>query len=96
MSKQEIIRRLVGVLKSLPEAKAQELLNYANYLLVTSVRPDNGEGEAAMSHEAAAIQEDAQLTKGIMWLVENGGSFGFLYDEPDLYTDDDLIEKYDH
>ena len=96
MSKQEIIRRAVGVLESLPEAKAQELLNYANYLLVTSARPDNREVEAAMSHEAAAIQEDAQLTKGIMWLVENGGSFDFLYDEPDLYTDDDLIEKYDH
>ena len=87
MSKQEIIRQAVGVLESLPEAKAQELLNYANYLLVTSARPDNGE-------VGADALEEAEFRADLAAVVAHSKAYGFLADEPDLYSDDDLIERY--
>ncbi len=38
--------------------------------------------------------EDEQLQKGIQRIVENSDAFAFLHDEEELYTLDDLIEKY--
>ncbi len=39
--------------------------------------------------------EEEQLQKGIQRLIDNSDAFAFLHDEEDLYTPDDLIEKYD-
>ncbi len=38
--------------------------------------------------------EDQNLQSGIQHVVENSDAFAFLYDEEDLYTLDDLKEKY--
>lgn len=39
--------------------------------------------------------EEHQLTLGIQELAETGGVYSFLEQEEDLYTEDDLLEKYD-
>lgn len=87
MSKQEIIRRTVGVLESLPEDKAQELLNYANYLLVSSMQP-------AAETLNGTFAQDEELRADLAAVIANSKAYDFLNDEPDLYTDDDLIERY--
>ncbi len=38
--------------------------------------------------------EETQLQKGIERLVERSDTFAFLHDEEDLYTLDDLKERY--
>ena len=38
--------------------------------------------------------EESVLQKGIQQLVENSNAFAFLKDEEDLYTLDDLKERY--
>ena len=38
--------------------------------------------------------DDKVITKGIQQLVINSKSFDFLKDEEDLYTDDDLKERF--
>ena len=38
--------------------------------------------------------EEAQLQSGIQQIIQNSDAFAFLRDEEDLYTLDDLIEKY--
>jgi hypothetical protein len=38
--------------------------------------------------------EDQQITKSIQRLTANSQAFGFLNDEEELYTEEDLKEKY--
>ncbi len=38
--------------------------------------------------------EEEQLQSGIQQIIQNSDTFAFLNDEEDLYTLDDLIEKY--
>ena len=38
--------------------------------------------------------EDQHLQAGIQHIIENSGAFSFLKDEEDLYTLDDLKEKF--
>ena len=45
---------------------------------------------ATIDHE----NQEKELSRDLTWLAANGGAFDWLHDEPDLYTDDDLIERY--
>ena len=38
--------------------------------------------------------DDTMLNEGILHLVSEGESFNFLHNEPELYSDNDLIETY--
>lgn len=38
--------------------------------------------------------DDTMLNEGILHLVSEGESFSFLHNEPELYSDNDLIETY--
>ena len=38
--------------------------------------------------------DDTMLNEGILHLVSDGESFNFLHNEPELYSDNDLIETY--
>lgn len=89
MSHQQIIERTSRLLARLPEEKAQTVLDFATFLtqqrwaelpLVEDPLPDS-ETEEEFRADIAAI---ASYTKAFDWL----------HNEPDLYTDDDLIERY--
>lgn len=89
MSHQQIIEQTSKLLARLPEDKAQTVLDFANFLtqqrwaalpLVEDPLPDT-ETEEEFRADVTAI---ARHTRAFDWL----------HDEPDLYTDDDLLERY--
>ena len=55
---------------------------------------DKGEEVADFADFMLKKIEEQDLQKGIESLIENSESFAFLKDEEDLYTLDDLKEKY--
>lgn len=74
MPRQEIIERTLAALSKLPADKAEQVADFAAYVL--------------MKHE------DRVLNEGIMTMAMEPGPFDFLQDEEDLYTTDDLKERY--
>jgi hypothetical protein len=74
MDRQIVIEKTIKYLNLLPESKAEEVLDYIEYLYNKS--------------------EDALLTEGITRLAAQSKSFEFLNDEEDLYTFDDIKERY--
>jgi hypothetical protein len=74
MDRQIVIEKTIKYLNLLPESKAEEVLDYIEYLYNKS--------------------EDALLTEGITRLAAQSKSFKFLNDEEDLYTFDDIKERY--
>jgi len=91
MSKQEIISEATHLLDQLPADKASQVLT----LLTYAVQEANADADI-QAHYAKLIhqKEEDDLRRDIMWIVEHGGAFDWLHDEPDLYTDDDLLERY--
>jgi hypothetical protein len=55
---------------------------------------DKGEEVADFAEYMLNKIEERNLQKGIEHLIGKSDSFKFLKDEEDLYTTDDLIEKY--
>jgi hypothetical protein len=74
MTRQAIIERTLKAINQLPEEKAEEISDFAEFMMKQ--------------------YEEQQLSKGIQRLTANGQSFDFLKDEEDLYSEDDLKEKY--
>jgi hypothetical protein len=74
MDRQIVIEKTIKYLNLLPENKAEEVLDYIEYLYNKS--------------------EDTLLTEGITRLAAQSKSFEFLNDEEDLYTLDDVKERY--
>ncbi len=74
MTRQAIIERTLKAINQLPEDKAEEISDFAEFMMKQ--------------------YEEQQLTKGIQRLTASSHAFGFLNDEEDLYTEDDLKEKY--
>jgi hypothetical protein len=91
MSKQEIIAEATHLLDQLPADKAIEVLT----LLAYAVQEAKSDIDL-QAHYASLVhqKEEEDLRRDIMWAVEHGGAFDWLHDEPDIYTDEDLIEKY--
>ncbi|NDC32012.1 MAG: hypothetical protein EBZ58_14010 [Bacteroidetes bacterium] len=71
------------------ETLIRDTINSMNKLPLEKVKEINDFAEFLL----AKIDENL-LTEGIHHLVSNSGSFNFLQEEPDLYTDLDLIENY--
>jgi superfamily I DNA/RNA helicase len=74
MTKASIIERTTAVINKLPENKAEEISNFAEFII--------------QNYEAQ------QLNEAIQQLIANSKSFEFLLDEEDLYTENDIKEKY--
>lgn len=91
MSKQTIIDQATHLLEQLPEDKAAAVLG-----LLTRVIQAAAEDADLQAHYATIIyqQQAEELSRDLTELATNGGSFDWLHEEPDLYTDDDLIERY--
>jgi hypothetical protein len=74
MTRQAIIERTLRAINQLPEEKAEEISDFAEFMIKQ--------------------YEEQQLSKGIQQLTANSQAFDFLNEEDDLYTEDDLKEKY--
>ncbi|GAA4469141.1 hypothetical protein GCM10023189_55640 [Nibrella saemangeumensis] len=74
MTRQAIIERTLKAINQLPEEKAEEISDFAEFMM--------------------RQYEEQQISKGIQWLTANSQAFDFLNDEEDLYTEEDLKEKY--
>lgn len=91
MSKQEIIAEATHLLDQLPADKASQVLT----LLTYAVQEANADSDL-QAHYANLIQqkEEENLRRDLAWAAAHGGAFDWLHDEPDLYTDDDMVERY--
>ena len=74
MTRQAIIERTLRAINQLPEEKAEEISDFAEFMMKQ--------------------YEEQRLSKGIQQLTANSQAFDFLKEEDDLYTEDDLKEKY--
>lgn len=75
ITRQAIIEWTIKPINQLPEEKAKEISNFAEFIMKQ--------------------YEEQQLLKGIQQLTASSGTFDFLNDEENLYTEEDLKEKYD-
>jgi hypothetical protein len=74
MTKQTIIERTVKVINQLPEDKAEEISDFADFLIKR--------------------YEEQVLIKDIQNIISESNSFDFLNNEEDLYSENDLKEKF--
>ncbi len=91
MSKQDIIAQATHLLDQLPEDKAAEVLALLARAVKEAVEDiDLQQYYLTLAHQ----QQEESLSRDLTWLAANGGAFDWLHDEPDLYTDEDMIERY--
>lgn len=74
MRRQAIIERTVKIINQLPEDKAEEISDFADFVIKR--------------------YEEQLLTKGIAELTADSTAFSFLKDEEDIYTEEDIKERY--
>jgi hypothetical protein len=74
MTREAIIKKTIKTLNVLPAEKAEEIADFADYIL--------------KKHEEYTLQN------GIEEIVSKSETFKFLNDEEDLYSLNDIIEKY--
>lgn len=74
MTRQAIIEKTLKAINQLPEKKAEEISDFADFVMKRF--------------------EEQQINQGIQELISEGEAFKFLNDEEDLYSENDLKEKY--
>lgn len=74
MTRQAIIEKTIKAINQLPEDKAEEISDFADFVIKKF--------------------EDNRITQSIQQLVLKSNAFDFLNDEEDLYSSNDLKEKY--
>ena len=74
MTQQEIIERTVKAINQLPQEKASEISDFADFI--------------------TKKYEEQLLTDNIQQLIISSKSFSFLNEEEDLYSVNDLKERY--
>jgi len=74
MTRQAIIERTIKAINQLPEDKAEEISDFADFVIKKF--------------------EDNRITQSIQQLASKSNAFDFLNDEEDLYSSNDLKEKY--
>jgi hypothetical protein len=74
VTRQAIIERTLKAINQLPNDKAQEVSDFAEFIMKQ--------------------HEEQQLSKGVQQLAAQSQTFDFLNNEEDLYTEEDLKEKY--
>ena len=74
MTKQAIIERTLKAIHQLPEDKAEEISDFADFIMKKF--------------------EESKLAKGIQQIVSESEVFNFLNEEEELYSVNDLKEKY--
>jgi hypothetical protein len=74
MTRQAIIERTIQVINQLPQEKATEISDFADFVIKK--------------------YEEQLITENIQKLAAESKSFSFLNDEEDIYSLNDLKEKY--
>ncbi len=74
MTRQAIIERTIKAINQLPEDKAEEISDFADFVIKKF--------------------EDNRITQSIQQLASKSNAFDFLNDEEDLYSSNELKEKY--
>lgn len=74
MTRKAIIERTVKVINQLPESKAEEISDFADFIIKK--------------------YEEDNLAQAMRQMANNAQAFTFLEKEEDLYTINDLKEKY--
>lgn len=74
MTRQAIIERTIKAINQLPEDKAEEISDFADFVIKKF--------------------EDSRITESIQQLASKSQAFDFLNEEEDLYSSNDLKEKY--
>lgn len=74
MTRETLIQRTLSVLAKLPQDKANEIADFADYIMKK--------------------YDEEILQKGIQKLVSDSKTFAFLKDEENLYSLNDLKERY--
>lgn len=74
MTRQAIIERTINAINQLPENKAEEISDFADFVIKKF--------------------EDNRITESIQQLASKSQSFDFLKNDEDLYSANDLKEKY--
>lgn len=89
MHNETLIAETGRLLAALPEDRARSVRDFAAFLAqqLWAVLP-------VVEDPSAAAETEEEFRADIAAIVSHSGSFDWLRDEPDLYTDDDLIERY--
>jgi hypothetical protein len=74
MTRQAIIERTIKAINQLPEDKAEEICDFADFVIKKF--------------------EENRLSESIQMLASKSQAFDFLNDEEDIYSTNDIKEKY--
>ena len=89
MHNEALIAETGRLLAALPEDKARTVRDFAAFLAQQLW------AELPMVEDpSAATETEEELRADVTAIIQRSTSFDWLHDEPDLYTDDDLIERY--
>lgn len=89
MHNQALIAETGRLLAALPADKAQTVRDFAAFLA-----RQHWDNLPVVDDPSIADETEEELRADIAAIVSYSGSFDWLHDEPDSYTDDDLIERY--
>ena len=89
MHNEALIAETGRLLAALPEDQARSVRDFAAFLAqkLWAELP-------VVDDPLTADETEEEFRADMAAIIRHSGSFDFLYDEPDLYTDDDLIERY--
>lgn len=89
MQNEALIAETGRLLAALPEDKARTVRDFAAFLaqqLWASL--------PLVDDNLLADETEEEFQADMMAIMRHNTAFDWLHDEPDLYTDDDLIERY--
>lgn len=89
MHNEALIAETSRLLAALPEDKARRVRDFAAFLVehLWATLP-------LVAAELVAGETEEEFARNLTVLTARSGSFDWLHDKPDLYTDEDLIERY--
>ncbi len=91
MHNEALIVETGRLLAALPEDKARAVRDFAAFLAQQLW------AELPMVEDPLpATETEEEFRADVAAAVRHSGSFGWLHDEPDLHTDNDLTERYNY
>ena len=89
MRNETLIAETGQLLAALPEDKARTVRDFAAFL-AQQIWADL----PLVEDPSAETETEEEFRADIAAIVRHSSSFDWLHDEPDLYTDEDLIKRY--
>jgi len=89
MRNEALIVETGRLLAALPEAQAQSVRDFAAFLA-----QQTWDSLPVVDAELNANETEADFAADMRVIQQQSRALDWLHDEPDLYTDDDLMERY--